>query len=1550
MRVFRVLVILVIAVGPAMGAVPSVPTNVVATTTCDQVNLSWSPSQSSPALVGYRIFRNGILIFTNGTTTTFTDTNLLVTNYGYTVSAFNSSKESSPSAPAATAPCADSTAPLAPGSLTAAPAGCNQINLSWPRPSDGAARPYEYTSGLSRYEIYRGGTNAGNKIAEVLDPTLNYADSGVPGDTTIFYAIRVVDGSNNVSGFNISAAVTTPACLDTTPPTVPANLVAANEGCGQFQLSWSPSYDPGNPNQQTSGLRWYRLYRNSSLAQQVPATSATETGLAANAQYDYQVSAVDYAGNESASSPILMLVGPDCSVAAPGNFTISFADNKAVLRWSGTTGVLYQVESAHDPMGPWLPTDAPTAAFTTTNHALLPVSVFRVALFTNTPAYLANYPVNSRDGASPNGPATLTTAPGTGVEVELFWDAATDLGTTDAQGQTFTSGLDRYLIYRDGVFLKAEPATVTNSLDGSAVAAALYTYGVAAIDRAGNRSAVVTSVFDSCLFLEPTATVTGPDSTNESFLVSAAGCPWEASVSPTNNSWIELTGPTNGTGSANVGFIVEENPDFEDRIGTIHVREQVFRVTQRGKPCAYTVAPTSASAPTAGGPGGFNINTGGRCNWTASPLHSWIHTTSSGTGPGAVNYTVDANGGASLRSGTITVGGQLFTVNQAGLTCDFSISSNSASFSSVGGSGAVAVTTTVGCAWNTSNTNGWITITSGGSTNASGVVNYTVAPNGTINQRSGALVVAGQVFTVTQGGVGCSYSISSNSASYPAAGGAGSVNVTTSNGCAWSVVNPYGWITISSGSSGTNSGPVNFSVAANPATSSRSGTLTVAGLPFTVNQNSNRPPVANAGPDFSVTVTSNAQFNATGSSDPDGSISGYQWNFGDGNVASGFSVGHAYAATGVYTVTLTVTDNLGAAASDTATVTVEALPDLTPPSVTLTVAGSPNVRGVVSLDATASDNVSVSRVVFYRDGIGFATNNAAPYSTTFNTSALSNGPHTFMARAYDAANNSATSSVPVLVDNTAPTASLTSPASGSVVSNVTTLNATATDNAGGSGVARVEFFRDGGVFVGSVATAPFSYPCDTAGLANGNHGFYCMAYDAAGNSATSATNTVTVNNPPTVPGQFLWAIDIGNKTNNTQRATIHGVKADHQGNMLVAGDFNGTMDFGAGPVTSYSQDAFFAKYTALGQLVWFRHYGGLIYNVGNGIAVDSADNVIVTGYYSSTVDFGGGALTNAGNVDIFVVKFTSGGTHVWSKRFGAANSDVGYKVAVDGSNNVVVAGTFQYGVDFGGGVLTSAGSLDVFVAKYSGGGTHLWSKRVGGVNAEAVNGLALDGNGNVVMTGSFNGTVDFGGGVLTSAGGNDIFLVKYAGGNGNHVWSKRFGGGSGDVGMGVATDSAGNVVLCGQFTGGVDFGGGALVPTAPYSAIVLAKYGANGSFLWANKYGGVTLTDCPGAVTVDGGGNIVMTGYAQGMVDFGAGWLFSNGGKDTFVAKFTSGGAYQWAQRVNGLADDHGATITTDSQANIILAGGFQYWIDFGAGPFTTVTSGTDAYLARYAP
>ena len=210
-------------------------------------------------------------------------------------------------------------------------------------------------------------------------------------------------------------------------------------------------------------------------------------------------------------------------------------------------------------------------------------------------------------------------------------------------------------------------------------------------------------------------------------------------------------------------------------------------------------------------------------------------------------------------------------------------------------------------------------------------------------------------------------------------------------------------------------------------------------------------------------------------------------------------------------------DAAGNFGSNTITVTVNNNGDTTPPTVNITSpANGATVSGTVTINATATDNVGVTKVEFYSAGGGYliGTDTTAPYSINWATKGnVPDGPQTLVAKAYDAAGNVGAKSITVTVQNadtTPPTVNITSPANGATVRGTVTISATATDNVG---VTKVEFYSAGGGYlIGTDTTAPYSINWATKGcVPNGSQTLVVKAYDAAGNIGTKSI-TVTVKN------------------------------------------------------------------------------------------------------------------------------------------------------------------------------------------------------------------------------------------------------------------------------------------------------------------------------------------------------------------------------------------------------------------------------------------------------
>jgi hypothetical protein len=239
-----------------------------------------------------------------------------------------------------------------------------------------------------------------------------------------------------------------------------------------------------------------------------------------------------------------------------------------------------------------------------------------------------------------------------------------------------------------------------------------------------------------------------------------------------------------------------------------------------------------------------------------------------------------------------------------------------------------------------------------------------------------------------------------------------------------------------------------------------------------------------------------------------------------------YSWNTAALAAGAYTLSVKAYDAAGNVGTS-GNVAVTVATDTTAPSVSLTApANGATLSGTVSLTASASDNIGVSKVEFYDNGTLLSAGNVAPFSYSWNTASVANGSHTLTAKAYDASNNVGQStSVAVTVNNgaadtTAPVASLTAPAAGSTVTGTVAVSASASDNVA---VSKVEFYVNG-VLQATDTASPYTFSWNTAALANGSYPLSIKAYDAAGNVGSSASVTVAVNNAAAVaPSSYsIW--------------------------------------------------------------------------------------------------------------------------------------------------------------------------------------------------------------------------------------------------------------------------------------------------------------------------------------------------------------------------------------------------------------------------------------------
>lgn len=309
-------------------------------------------------------------------------------------------------------------------------------------------------------------------------------------------------------------------------------------------------------------------------------------------------------------------------------------------------------------------------------------------------------------------------------------------------------------------------------------------------------------------------------------------------------------------------------------------------------------------------------------------------------------------------------------------------------------------------------------------------------------------------------------------------------------------------------------------------------------------------------------------------------------------------------------------------------------------------------------------------------------------------------------------------------------------------------------------------------------------------------------------------------------GECLWSKRFpGEKFKRSLRVAVAP-----SGEIVVGGIFFGKIDFGGEVLWAFSKDQmddgrlFLARFDGEGNPLWSKKFGvSPVLDVH--LAVDEAGSVLVGGGFKGTIDFGGGPLSNDAGEDIYLARLDPAGNHLWSKRLGGNGDDVATSVAPGPGGALVVAGRFDKTIDFGGGVISSAGSYTRFLAGFDAEGKHAFSRAfLGGVWGGSPQ-LATRQTGQIALAGELTGSLGLGGTPLLAQGSSgDVFAARYDA-FGHFVWGHGFKCAicQGILTVAPAFDADGNVFLAGAFRSTLDLGQPPLVSASPRSDIFVAK-------------------------------------------------------------------------------------------------------------------------------
>lgn len=300
----------------------------------------------------------------------------------------------------------------------------------------------------------------------------------------------------------------------------------------------------------------------------------------------------------------------------------------------------------------------------------------------------------------------------------------------------------------------------------------------------------------------------------------------EGSWTATSDSnWIVIKSGASGSGTGSCVYVVNANSTADVRIGHINIGGNTYTITQYGYDA--TIAPTSSTFDRNGGGGTISVVVDAGISWSAVPNNDWITVSpSSGMSVGTVTYTVAAYDGVVSRIGSITIGGQTFSVTQTGV--DVSISPSSAHVGDGADVIAVSVRALATTQWTVTPNASWISVIDKTSGYGDYALTLAVNANPSFQRRTGTVSVGTATFTISQDGAASAFlSIDPPTATAPASGAYGNIAVYATPDADWTAQSLASWLTISEGVTGSGNGNIKYVASANPTLNERTGQIVI---------------------------------------------------------------------------------------------------------------------------------------------------------------------------------------------------------------------------------------------------------------------------------------------------------------------------------------------------------------------------------------------------------------------------------------------------------------------------------------------------------------------------------------------------------------------------------------------------------------------------------------------------------------------------------------------------------------------------------------------------
>ncbi len=416
---------------------------------------------------------------------------------------------------------------------------------------------------------------------------------------------------------------------------------------------------------------------------------------------------------------------------------------------------------------------------------------------------------------------------------------------------------------------------------------------------------------------------------------------------------------------------------------------------------------------------------------------------------------------------------------------------------------------------------------------------------------------------------------------------------------------------------------------------------------------------------------------------------------------------------------------------------------------------------------------------------------------------------------------------------------------------------------------------------------------------------------------------------------------------------VTGVATDGDDNMVVVGNFRGSIDFGSGASQAANMDAFVVKLSPEGVILWSRLYGGAGDQSANGVAMGPAGNIHVVGTYAIGVQVGAAQLPSQGGNDLFVFELDKDGNPGWLQGFGGAQDDRGLAIATNSAGETFVTGGYLGTFSIAGVPLpTAIPGENVIVVKLDPLGMPSWGKGFGDGSSQLGTAIAVDTQSGAVWVGAnATGDLNFGCGATVDAGGGDIVIAKLDAITAACLQAKRFGDAAQQLVSNVVAFPGGGIIVGAQVRGNTNFGG---LPTTgdSFADVAILKMGPQAGVNWVKRFGAQGSNQFQQGLAVDALSNIIVSGSFATSIDFTGGQgatLTAVQSYDRYVAKLDPIGTHIWSQ---GFVNSVGGYtfVATDHLGRVDIAGNVTGQTDLGGGNIGVAGSPLSFLVGQLAP